>query len=321
MGDFSFGGFVQSWNRTVSSGGKSYSVIINGPQAILNSCYVIVDRYAGSIFSKANNTTGTNFFYGSPKNYIGKDGTTYDVTDISRGVLPNVFNVYGFLESLGINNFGVAKANDAGVSINSIIDGLAALTSTIHTSTTKIDSPLPKRTGWATKKAFSPFGRIISKCMQREDYISTRVGGSANNLYAPIGPTFNEFGIINPQDLAHLNTPGPDAFPRCQFVLDLHDLIYSDNTRTIRRLPDDIRVTGPIITIMDLINLIAEQTGQDVSFEMMPVIKDGRLYHVIKVNAASRLQQPRSDTIDSTIKLLQCSGFPVSSNSVGKEKN
>jgi hypothetical protein len=321
MGNFGFGGFVQSWNRTVSTGGKSYSVIVNSAQSILNSCYVIVDKYAGSIFSKSTNTAATNF-YGTPKNYVLKAGAEYNLRDISRGVMPNVFNVYGFLESFGVDGFGVARPNDNGVSINRIVDGLIALTSITHDSQQKLDSDLNTSGIFAVKKAFSPFGRIISKCMTREDYETTRQGGSANNLFAPITPAFNEFGVINPQDFTHLVTPGTTIAPnRCQFVLDLADLIYTDDTRTVYKMPDDIRVQGPVISIMDLINIIAEQTGHDVTVDMVPTIYNQRLYHVIKVRAVSRLQQPRSNTIDSTIKLLQCSGYPVSSNTSGKEKN
>jgi hypothetical protein len=317
MGNFGFGGFVQSWNRTMSSGGKSYSVIINSPQSILNSCYVIVDKYAGSIFSKS--TVATDY-YGSPKNYVFKGGTNYNLTQLSRGLLPNVFNVYGFLESFGVGSFGVAKPNENGVSINKIVDGLIALTSVTNTSSAKLDTDFNSSGIEAVKKAYSPFGRIISKCMTREDYSSSRKGGSGNNLFAPITSGFNEFGVINPQNLLHLVTPGT-SIPRCQFVLDLADLIYTDNTRTTYKMPDDIRVQGPVITVMDLINLIAEQTGHDVTVDMVPTIYNGALYHVIKVRAVSRLNQPRNNTIDSSIKLLQCNGYPVSSNSFGKEKN
>ena len=94
MGDFQFGGFVQSWSRDIGSGGKNYTVIINGPQSILNSSYIIVDKYAGSIFSKAQTST-----YGGPKNYLKSLGATYTDTDLKHGTIPNIFNVYGFLES------------------------------------------------------------------------------------------------------------------------------------------------------------------------------------------------------------------------------
>jgi hypothetical protein len=319
MGNFSFGGFVQSWNRTVSTGGKSYSVIVNSAQSILNSCYVIVDKYGGSIFSKSTSSQATNF-YGSPKNYLLKAGAEYNLRELSRGVLPNVFNVYGFLESFGVDGFGVAKPSDNGVSVNKIVEGLIALTSTTHTSINKLDTDFNAAGIEALKKAFSPFGRIISKCMQREDYHTTRQGGSANNLFAPITPAFNEFGVINPQVFNHFVTPGAPT-TRCQFVLDLADLIYTDDSRQTYKIPNDIRVQGPIISVMDLINLVAEQTGHDITIDMVPTIWLRQLYHVIKVRAVSRLQQPRSNTIDNTIKLLQCSGYPVSSNTSGKEKN
>lgn len=108
MGSFTFGGFVQSWSRGVGNAGRNYTVIINSPQALLNSCYVIIDKFAGSLFSKSTYASSDPLdIFGSPKNYLGKDGISYTNTDIYRGAMPNVFNVYGFLESFGIDRKSV----------------------------------------------------------------------------------------------------------------------------------------------------------------------------------------------------------------------
>lgn len=309
MGDFSFGGFVQSWTRNLGQGGKQYSVIVNGPSAILNSCYVIVDKFAGSIFSRATSST----LYGTPKNYIGLDtNITYDNTHLKRGILPNVFNVYGFLESFGTNNFGGSGKNENGVSLNYIMDALSVLTSLNPGSTKKL---WPGGTTELPRTAFSPFGRIISKCMVQDK--------ADTNLYSPISNTFSSFGVIPPQaNFSGVGAPNIEGGSRCQFVLDLNDLIYSDSGRTIKRLPDDIRTTGPVMSIMDLINLVAEKTGQDIFIEMVPTVYNNTdPIHIIKVRTISRLQQPRPNVIENTIKNMECNGYHISSNSFGKEKN
>jgi|688.fasta_scaffold00202_39 hypothetical protein len=304
MGNFTFGGFVQSWSRNLNSGGKQYSVIINGPSAILKSCYVIVDKFTGAIFSR-----NTNSYYGTPKNYtkVNSD-VTYDSTLLQRGILPNVFNAYGFLESFGINSFGGSGKNENGISINYILGALSVLTSV---------APGTSQTLWATgtvlpRSAFSPFGRIVSKCMAKDK--------ADTELYDNITNGFSSFGVIPPQP-ANMGAPNTEGRDRCQFVLDLNDLIYSDTNRTIKRLPDDIRITGPVMSIMDLIDTVAEKTGQDIFIEMVPTIFNSVVTHVIKVKTISRLQQPRPNIIENTIKKMECEGYYISSNSFGKEKN
>ena len=322
MGKFTFGGFVQSWNKNISSGGKQYTVTINGPTTILNSCYVILDRFAGTVFSKAK-TDPTASFFGSPKNFIGMTSDiTYNITDLNRGVLPNVYNVYGFLESLGLNHFGGSGKNQDGVSLNYIMDALSVLTS-CTAGGPPVGRPLSINMLWATdptntvlpRSAFSTFGRIISKCAT-SDMPST--------LYSPITTAFNSFGIVPPQDFEEgVAPPGNDGNggPRCQFALDINDLIYEDRLRTKKRMPDDIRINSPVISIMELINIVAEKTGQDVYIDMVPTSYNRRLINVIKVKTISRLQQPRPNVIENTVKSMQCLNYELSSNSFGKEKN
>jgi hypothetical protein len=312
MGQFQFGGFVQSWSRNVSSGGKQYTVVVNGPQTILNSCYVIVDKYAGAIFSKAAAVGGEpGSLRGGPKNYLKSAGASYDDTNLNNGTIPNIFNVYGFLESLGEGNFGVARPDERGVSINSILDALMVLTSVTDNSTTKLDTIINYRVDHAVKRAFSPFGRIISKCMQREDN---------QNLYEPINAACNQFGVIYPQALNAM-TASTTGSPRCQFVLDLHDVIYTDSTRTTKRLSDKIKIPGPFLSITDLLNDIGDRAGCDFNIEMIPRVYNQKIYHIIKVKAISRLKQPSTSIIENTIKLLECNNYAITSNTTGKEKN
>lgn len=314
MGNFTFGGLVQSWDRQIGEGGKTYTVVINSVQSLLNSCYVIVDRYAGAIYSKlkgsvpSTTTLTNNSLYGGPRNYTGFAGVDY-FGKIYEGNLPNVFNVYGFLESFGKDGFGGANINTEGLSANAIVDSLSVLTGAIDIGTSPNGSAnarlLPYHNtaasfnSYGPRSAFSPFGRILSKCMQE------------NDTYLPISPAFKRFGVIPPTPVVQDLSPTPIT-NRCQFILDLSE---------IPRLPNDFRITGPVLTITDLLNKIAEHAGFDYYADLVPLSFNNKFYNVIKIKTISRLAQPRTNLIENTIKSLQCNGYAISNITVGKEKN
>lgn len=321
MGDFSFGGIVQSWNRNLSAGGRNYSVTINSMTSVLNNCYIILSQYAGSIYSKLHsanfsnnlNTPDVNSIFGGPRNYTGNAGGSIDYFgQIYEGNLPNVFNVYGFLESMGIDNFGGSKSTRDGISANSILDALSVLTSSIPSEdgggrllkTRAEPSLIDSHRDVGKRTAFSPFGRILTKCMQE------------NDTYNQITNAFNRFGVIPPTTVLNDETASSVTeniqSDRCQFVLDLSE---------IPRLPEDVRIPGPVISITDLINLVTEQMGCDYYVDLVPLSINRKLYNVIKIKIISRLKQPRQNEISNTIKKLQCNGYAISSATTGKEKN
>jgi hypothetical protein len=304
MGDFNFGGVVQSWSSSLNSGGESYTVIINGFESILSNCYIILDNFAGAVYSRSSSATADNTFAG-PRNYVGREGVRYDGI-ISEGNMPNVFNVYGFLESLGKGGFGGARITKDGISANKIVDALSVLTSSIGVNSgptffSDTQSTSSNYKDFGAKSAFSPFGRILVKTMQELD------------TYTPITNAFARFGVIPPTALyAHTQNSSIPDDEYCQFLLDLSDL---------PRLPDDYRISGPVISIIDLINQITEESGYDYHISFYPTSKNGILYNVIKVHTIQRLSQPRTNEIENTIKQLQCQGYPISSVNFGKERN
>ena len=308
MGDFSFAGIVQSWNENISQGGKSYTVNILGIETILNNCYLILDKFAGAVYSRINSTQSdtdpkNNHEYAGPRNYAGKDKFKY-YDEISHGNLPNVFNVYGFLESLNPGGFGGAGLTSEGISANKIISALAVLTSSVDLDNAqKLDTEFTHNIGnddvytdYGPKTAFSPYARIVTKCMQEL------------NTYEPISKDFKRFGVIPPVD----TIAGAPYTPKCQFVLDLSDL---------PRPPNDFRISGPVITITDLLNTVTEQMGYDYHVSLYPISKNQAIYNVIKIHTISRLNQPFSNEIKNTVNELACSGINISSINYGKEKN
>jgi hypothetical protein len=293
MKDFNFIGVVQSWKRNLDQGGKNYTVTIDGMSSILNSSYVIVDKYIGSLFSKNSGS-----LYGSPKNYLGSAGDY--VGGVNQGALHNVFNVYGFMESLQPGFFGGARNTEEGMQAGQIISALSAMTSTKNASDFIDWTP---NDSYAPKRAFNQFGRIITKAPIL-DFKSTitrsesGISGSAsdNNTF----PTFSQHGFI---------PLGSSGYP--EFLLDLSELSvpYAD-----------LRIKGPVVSIMDLINTVAEETGVDVFIDCVPIYDTSQKF-VIKVKTISRLSQPTTNQIENTIKTFECNNYAITANTIGKEKN
>jgi len=287
VGDFSFGGLVQSWSVSQSNSGETITVNIEDLKSLLSECYIILGKFSGAVFSKAK-TTGDNF-YGKPHNWVGDDvdylGRLYN------GNIPNVFNVYGFLESFGVGSFGAANLNQNGISVNKVVDALSVLTGNVDTASSIFN---PAQAGFAQKSAFSPFGRILAKTPQ------------TYSTYRNITSGFGRFGIVPPTaSLA-------DGVDRSEFVLDLSE---------IPRLPDDFRIAEPVMSITDLITRISDEAGFDFLIDYNPITYNSKITNVIKVKVVSRNSQPVPNQISNTVKRLACDGFQISSNTIGKEKN
>lgn len=145
MGSTQFIGFIKSWELQNGFSGSTYSVTLESLDSILNQSYIITNKYDGSIFTMTAASVQASGNYGAPFNFTSNPGLRYTGPHIlEQGAIPNVFNVYGFLESGG---FGASGKTDRGISPNLIKKALTVLTSAEPAST------VPAQ--------FSPYGRII----------------------------------------------------------------------------------------------------------------------------------------------------------------
>ena len=281
MGDFSFGGFVQSWKKNKSNSGDIYTVVVNSPQSILNTCTVILDQYGGSIAGSFG-----SLGWSAPTNYVGNQ-LDYNKTNNSYGNLPNIFNVYGFLESFGADYFGGSSYKQAeGFLATEIITGLRVLAGADDLTLRASDT----NDGFGPKNAFSPYGRIIAP--------------SAHDPITGDFVTTDKWGLIKP-------TSGKwTGNNRCQFRLDLSDLHYAI-------MGSDKRIKADSMSISELIDQICEDHGLDWTTSMINTVEGW----VIKVISVSRRFAPLVNGIRSTVSKLVCDNFPVGSLSYGKEKN
>lgn len=215
FGYFSFGGFITSWERQNRLQTVTYSVEITSADSLLENSKVILDHYAGAIFGKTGGT------YGSPVNYTGNGLQYYG--KLTEGNIPNVFNVYGFLESYG---FGASAKNDQGIPLTYALNTLSLLTSITNTDDLN------------NKKAFSPFGRIIAPA-------------ALTNTISPSPVDLGDMGFgLVPSVLDSNGTR------RSAFCLDLSEIPRPP-------LDIRISAPDSSMSVLDLIRQACDRTGKD----------------------------------------------------------
>ena len=280
--NMTFTGIVKGWERNFRNGRNFFKVEIESAGSLLENSHIILDQYAGTVFSMAPGDT-----YGAPRNYVGSLDAT---ANIKSGNLHNTFNVYGFLDSLGPAGFGGANKNDKGISYRLALQTLKVLTSSTDKNQLK----------WQSKNMFSPFGRILSKVMQKVD----------NAGYINIEPSFqnNAFGVIPP-------ILDDNSIPRTEFTLDLSEIEIP---------PDDFRVEakGGILRISDFLNQMLELNGQQNYWVFAEsLVQNGSPHNILKVKAVPKENYIKPYTINYVVNELVNNGYAATSSSSGQRKN
>lgn len=309
--NFSFGGLVSSWKQNGSQGGsRSFEVEIKSFASLLNGCQLIVSKYAGTVCGIVPNTN-------IPQNPINKDVAMpmpYSIDNsttpptfsffnqnasIEQGNIPNVFNIYGYLEYLGYKNkiYGNAGVTDEGIRAQYIYDALVTLLGPTNENHPDNKSP------------FSPYGAIISR--------SVRVNGTAQEqdpLQVKIFST--SIGGSRELNLTHMgicpNGVAIDNYRRCRIKLDLSE---------VPRPPKWLRMQGPVISLTQFITEVCDGAGFDFFIDF--VYPNGEqvaqnISGIIKIRTVSRRKQPKKDQIDQLISYLTNNGG-VTSYTKGKE--
>jgi len=300
-GAFTFGGIIKSWDtptrgvlsqrrrnrrgpptrRDTEVGSGTFTVSLTSADEILNNSYIILDKYAGSIFS--NFTSFGNFTsIGGPTNYTGNMASY--IGNLKQGNIPNVFNIYGFLESYG---FGVSEKNDQGIPVEYIIRALSVLTSASN-----------KNLG--QKAAFSPFGRIIlpipltDAVDDRDEYFQKPTNAIFGN---------NSFGLCDIQkDVA--------GIPRCEFALDISELPIPPRNIKLDTSSDSMSIT-------DFIRQVCDKTGRD--FYTTMIRKNG--LNLIKIKTIDRTRPVPTNSVSKIIDDLEDANIPTTATNVGQEQN
>jgi hypothetical protein len=284
--DLYFGGVVNSWKNVGSQGGNlSYEVEIRSLASLLNGCHLIIDNYAGTIATvvanSSNNPTGEDVSV--PCHYDPNNPPNYNGT-IRQGTLPNVFNIYGFLEADGFGNSG---RTDRGIPAALIYDAVVTM---LGPGTNASHSP------------FCPYGAIIGRGISDRD--GNIIDPTAVNI-AGVGGRFtlNTVGICR-------NRIAIDGVRRSMFKLDLSEL---------PRPPSGLYMQGPSMSLMQFITEICDGSGLDFFIDFQPVTDD--YSGLIRVRTVSRRSQPDKEVVKNVVTQLLSNNVPIGTYNYGQEYN
>ena len=277
-----FGGMISDWKTNGSQGGSGlFEVTIKSYASLLNGCQLIIDNYVGSISTIIDSDLSV------PSNTIG------DFTgDISKGNIPNVFNIFGYLENQG---FGFAGKTDSGVSALQIYYALKDLTGRVS-------------------NAYSPYGAIIAKHPLKMDGSNIDVSSEqifSTNAAGRLTMTLKECGLCP-------NLVAIDGIGRTKLKLDLSELPIP---------PNDLYISGQsTITIMTFIQTICDGSGFDfyVDFRLPDSNIEGEvgIYSgVIVIRTVSKRNQPQRNIIQNIVGNLVNNGGKITSYAYGQEYN
>lgn len=356
--DFTFAGIVTSWKNNGGQGGnKLYTVEIKSFASLLNNTQLIIDHYPGTIFTKFDNNPpafdsvggfgmpsndiGNRYFRQGSSEYLNStypaDSSRY-VGNIKQGNLPNVFNIYGYLETtLG---FGKSNINEEGTNISDI---LAAIKDLINYTddTTRAPKYMDLR--------FSPYGRIVGRAPAVTKIANTDAVSYLNpnikflqDTYAIIKPQSCYFSGIIEEAIPNATTA---PFARQVIVSDtsikLNELgllpcqkandgvirsLYTLNIEDLPKIPSGItlKTKGPTVSIMDVIQELCDKSNYDFFIDFRPRDPDinspDKTTNQIYVRTVERKSQPPNNYIQQIIGSAS-SGAILTSYDYGTELN
>jgi len=279
VADFEYSGILQSWNKKKGSDGNPiYSVKITDPRALLDNVQVIIGEYQGGIQGIECIETMV------PS--LSPPANCYDPTY----QLVNIINAYGFLDSIKANCAFIRSNPGDEVSEDDVYFGSPAGGWGIASET---NAGIP----WTYLK------RAVQVLL-------------GNNTQSP-APKFSKGWIYGPPGRGRTAALqggygeiwtggglGSLAEP-AKYIIDLTE---------IPDAPEYYRISGPIISLSDLISQVCSNAGCDYYIELLPTA--GAL--VIKVRVIVRTNQPAMGEITTFINNA-ASLVGSTSNTIGKE--
>lgn len=329
--DLAFGGIVHSWKVTGAQGGwATYEVEIRSFSSLLNGTQLIIDGYAGAIAGLVPNTriadrTPPINNISVPHQYIRNQPNDEQMPneyldwtgDIRQGNLPNVFNIFGFLESIG---FGNSMKNDNGIRAIDILGALQRLVgggawgdSESYSWQENLWKTNANTAGYITNKnPFSPYGAIVGRRLSRTDgvpvspqdtSIQIQLAGDSTQLY------LEDMGLCR-------NRLAVDNQIRSLFKLDLSEVPVP---------PNSLYMQGPNMTLMQFITELCDGAGYDFYVDFVSdTISSSRgvddlFSGIIKIRTVSRRNQPNKEIIKNIIENLIDNNIILNQFNYGQE--
>lgn len=284
-------------------------------QASYPSAFVAFNRVYKSYISGPVNITDS--FVGNQAAYNKFVDQSWKGDIKNDGNLPNVINVYGFLESLGPGFFGGARFNELGIKYNTIIGALSAMLST--------PSPSP----------FNPFGGLVG--MSAEPPFKNPQNADNNwievfhlgdrpqvqdSLSVPDAQTAlgNIGGSVNPAaqnaSASYSNTTygGPKTIwdfgfipPVLSTTSNTYKQLYYLDLTELPVMPDLLRydcISQKTVSIGDFIDEVCEKGGSEYFWEMLNLNNGfgAANYNILKLRTVSRKSQPPDNVIEEYLR-------------------
>jgi hypothetical protein len=281
--DIQFGGYVEKW--TCDNG--IYTVTMAGPGSYLKGTQLILNDYYGSVSTIISSAPALSDGKALAVPYGDTSINQYNGT-VYQGNLPNVINIFGYLQSRG---FETALVSENGVNAAQVYDTLVELLN---------------NSDGIIKNQFSPYGAIVGKSMiefKGEGDIDFIIPQNAQKSYGGASINYTQFGILN-------NKQAVDGIYRPLFRLDISNVPRPDN---------NIYLPGEkVMTIESFINFCCAGAGVDWNTTLDPDLADSDFTGTIIVNTYSRKVQPPPNALKSWLRSFTSTDRVVSYN-IGEE--
>lgn len=161
--DFEFAGIIKNWKLTSGNDqARQYTVSIESPNSIVDNAQLILDKYNGSIFNKVGALMPDGYQQISgPHNNINMPAriplNSYK-GKFREGNIPNVINVYGYIESLAPGGYGAAEVTENGIRSAKVVTAINWL----------LGRPggTSRGTGYDSDNMFNPYGALVGRTPQ-----------------------------------------------------------------------------------------------------------------------------------------------------------
>tara|TARA_S200002703_G_scaffold20667_5_gene17026 strand:+ start:3429 stop:7385 length:3957 start_codon:yes stop_codon:yes gene_type:complete len=268
-----FGGMIKSWKYSDGT----YDVQLGSFAPLLKGCKLVLAKYRGTISTTIAGTEGvldpgfplavpygdTSFGLNDPLTY---KGTPY------QGNIPNIFNIFGWLENAGFGASGYIE--EKGMPAGVIYDTLV----------TFLNQPAPNHGPW------SPYGAIVAKSPLRRDtaqffnpaatYFSTDLDDLNASTIA-----FSAMGLIQTREAT-------DTIQRSLLRLDLSN---------VPRPPNGVYINDTSMDILSFIEFCCSNAGVDFYIDFEPDSGSSNYSGVIIIRTVTRRVQPLPNTVKDYI--------------------
>lgn len=287
-----FGGMIKSWKYSDGT----YDVQLGSFAPLLKGCKLILAKYRGSISTIIANTEGA--LGDLPLAVPYGDTSFVDMYKANpyQGNIPNVFNIFGWLEAAGFGASGYIE--EKGMPAGVIYDTLV----------TFLNANAPNHGQW------SPYGAIVAKTPMRRDtgeffnpYSTTFVTDTSLSGRPTAGAStifFTEMGLIQ----TRLAT---DNLQRSLLRLDLSN---------VPRPPNGIYISDTSMDVLSFIEFCCSNAGVDFYVDFEPDNVNSSYSGTIIIRTITRRVQPLPNVIKDYILSLGESDKVVEYN-FGEEFN